>query len=464
MKKTLTMLTLGACTLLAFSSCQSTGGGYYDTEEAVPMSELTVEDGEIPPWLLEDSGDFQVDAGATTHSPDTFPLPEPEQALADSGSRASADQRQPELAANDVTIETEPDDVIVAPLDTPSTPVATPSQPAYLTTSTKPSTPVVTTPSAPQKPQKRTKRVTEPTLVTYKVKPGDNLSVIARRSGTTIDDIREASGISGDTIYAGTTIKVPYTPASYRMAQGGKAGSYTVRRGDTLAEIASAHGVSTQQLAKANKLTGSKASRIYVGQKLVIPGEGTSYTESTSTYTVKRGDTIAKIAARHGVTSRELLNANNISARNAANIRAGQKLTIPGKASTGNRSSQRRTYTVKRGDTIDLIASRNGVSTQELLKANKMTSRQANNIRAGQKLTIPGTGAAETSSSRNRSYTVRRGDSVAKIAAQNGVTVQELLAANKMTARQADKIHAGQKLVIPGKATKKNKTRRRSRR
>ncbi len=399
MKKTLTLLSMGACALLALNSCQNTGGdGYYGTEEAVPMSEMTVADGEIPPWLLEDSGDFQVDAGATTHNPNTFPIPEPGAPMADTGASASAGQRQPELAANsDVTIETNQDDIIVAPLETPTAPAATPAEPsapAYVTT---------TTTTAPQKAKKPTKRVTEPTLVTYKVKPGDNLSAIARRSGTTIEEIREVSGISGDTIYAGTTIKVPYTPSSYRMAQGGKAGSYTVKRGDTLAKIAADHGVTTQQLIKANKMTASKASRIRIGQKLIIPGEGgSSYSGTSSTYTVKRGDTIAKIAARQGVTVQELLKANKMTARQADSIHAGQKLTIPGKgrSAESSRGGKASTYTVKRGDTVAKIASRHGVTVQELLKANKMTARQANSIHAGQRLTIPGKKATKAKSRR----------------------------------------------------------------
>ncbi len=388
MKKTLTLLTMGACTMLALNSCQSfSGGGYYDTEEAVPMSEMTVADGEIPPWLLEDSGDIQVDAGATTHNPNTFPIPEPEESLADSGSSASASQKQPELAANDVTIETDQQDVIVAPIDKP-TATPTPSAPAYVSDST-PTT------------RKPSKRVTEPTLVTYKVKPGDNLSAIARRSGTTIEEIREVSGITGDTIYAGTTIKVPYTPASYRMSQGGKAGSYTVKRGDTLAKIAEAHGVTTQQLAQANKLTGWQASRIRVGQKLVIPGFGSEASARATSYTVKSGDTMDKIAARHGVTVQELIRANNLTARSASNIRAGQKLSIPAKASTSARSGKSSTYTVKRGDTIAKIANAHGITVQELLSANKLTASKANSIRVGQRLTIPGK-AAKSSKRRNR--------------------------------------------------------------
>ena len=67
MKKTFATIGLSACVLALMSSCQSTDGdGYGEWEEATPMSEMSVADGEIPPWLLEDDGSTQVDAGDYT--------------------------------------------------------------------------------------------------------------------------------------------------------------------------------------------------------------------------------------------------------------------------------------------------------------------------------------------------------------------------------------------------------------
>ncbi len=369
MKKTLTTLGMGACVLLAFNSCQSTDGdGYYGSEEAVPMSEMTVADGEIPPWLLEDTGDIQVDAGATTHNPNTLPIPEPGETMADGSGSTSANQRQPELAdANDVTIETNQDDIIVAPLEGTTSPVIAPAA----TAATSPVAPKETagsgalkkatadarktTSKKTQKPKKPAKRVTEPTLVSYKVKPGDNLSEIARRSNTTVAAIRKASGIKGDTIYAGATIKVPFTPNSYKMAQAEKAGkavkssTHTVKSGESLSKIAAKHGVTTQELLKANKMTMKQANRIHAGQKLTIPGKASKESSSSSgsstkakTYTVKRGETLSAIAAKNGVTTQALLKANGMTAKQAGRIRPGQKLTIPGKASGTKKQSKKK--------------------------------------------------------------------------------------------------------------------------
>ncbi len=364
MKKTLTTLGMGACVLLAFNSCQSTDGdGYYGSEEAVPMSEMTVADGEIPPWLLEDSGDFQVDAGATTHNPNTFPIPEPGETADEIGGSASARQQQPDLAGqDDVIVEERPGSSAVAVEPTTPNPVITPGAAVATTTSPVAPRPTASTGaikkgtastrkgSGQKKTSKTAKRVTEPTLVSYKVKPGDNLSEIARRSNTTIEAIRKASGIKGDTIYAGSTIKVPYTPNSYKMAQEGKASkssSYTVKSGDSIAKIASRHGVTTQALLKANNMSMKQASRIRPGQKLTIPGKGGSKSSNSGsskgskTHTVKRGDTLSAIASKYGVTTQALLKANGMTAKQASRIRPGQKLTIPGKTSS-KKSSKRR--------------------------------------------------------------------------------------------------------------------------
>ncbi len=290
MKKTLTTLGMGACVLLAFSSCQSTDGdGYYSSEEALPMSEMTVADGEIPPWLLEDNSGMQVDAGETTHNPNTFPIPEPEELIAERGGSASSKQNQPNLAANsDVEIETNPADIVVDPGETHAAPpviapATTPAKPKpetqrAVTTTRKPGSSTKKPGSKTTTSQKTGKRVTEPTLVTYKVKKGDNLSEIARRSGTTVAAIRKASGIKGDTIYAGSTIKVPYTPKGYKAGKESTAKSttYTVKKGDTLSGIAAKNGVSLQALLKANNMSSKQASSIRAGQKLTIPAKAGS--------------------------------------------------------------------------------------------------------------------------------------------------------------------------------------------
>lgn len=93
--------------------------------------------------------------------------------------------------------------------------------------------------------------------------------------------------------------------------------AYTVRRGDTLGVIAARHGVSIAALKTRNRLSSDK---ILVGQKLVIPAA------REITYTVRSGDTLASIALRNGVSLGDLKSRNRLT---TDRILVGQKLVIP---------------------------------------------------------------------------------------------------------------------------------------
>jgi LysM repeat protein len=101
--------------------------------------------------------------------------------------------------------------------------------------------------------------------------------------------------------------------------------SYRVKRGDTLYGIAQRHGISCAVLAERNGL--SRNYHVYAGQRLTIPSKATAQPGS---YTVKRGDTLYDIAQRHGITSATLAKYNGLSQDD--NIYPGQRLSIPAKA------------------------------------------------------------------------------------------------------------------------------------
>lgn len=114
------------------------------------------------------------------------------------------------------------------------------------------------------------------------------------------------------------------------------AATYTVKKGDTLAKIARENGVTYQSIMKANNL---QSTNIKVGQKLTV-GSTTAKTVTTSTttantaaatYVVKKGDTLAKIAAAYGTNYKTLMSWNGLS---STNIKVGQKLSVKGKATT----------------------------------------------------------------------------------------------------------------------------------
>lgn len=93
---------------------------------------------------------------------------------------------------------------------------------------------------------------------------------------------------------------------------------YTVRKGDTLAEVAEMFGVTTQTILWANDLTSKTLKE---GQELtILPVSGVRYT-------VKRGDTIEGIAKKYGGDAEEIKDFNNVS---ASTLIAGRVIMIPG--------------------------------------------------------------------------------------------------------------------------------------
>ncbi|MBA4312666.1 MAG: hypothetical protein C0417_08550 [Chlorobiaceae bacterium] len=109
----------------------------------------------------------------------------------------------------------------------------------------------------------------------YKIKSGDNLGSIAKKYGVAIEDLRKWNGFTSSSIQAGQIIEVliegngstSSMAAASDTGKNKKGVTYTVRRGDTLEKIASTFGVTIEQLRNWNKL---RTSRIVIGQELFI--------------------------------------------------------------------------------------------------------------------------------------------------------------------------------------------------
>lgn len=283
MKKTLSIIGLGACVLVALSSCSHYDGDTLGYEEAMPMSELAVGDGELPPWVFEGDDSYQIPAGDRTPEVidrNHFATPEPGESMAVSNGITS--QNQPALAHDDTVVDSHVGadfDPYAIPAPTPGATVTpTPSAPqqSVATTTPKKPKPIASTTKKKKVTKKKVKKVSEPTLVVYKVRPGDNLYEIAKRSNTTIAQIRRDSGIKGDIIHPGQTIKVRFTPKGYKASKKKATATtttYVVKKGDMLSRVAARHGVTTAALLKANNMTMAQAAKVRPGQKIVIPGK-----------------------------------------------------------------------------------------------------------------------------------------------------------------------------------------------
>lgn len=201
-------------------------------------------------------------------------------------------------------------------------------------------------------------------------------------------------------------------PASLRPAQPSAPAEYTIVRGDTISSIAGRYGLDTYAVLKLNNLQANTI--IYPGQKIKLTGSASAPAPAApaakpaapalastggSVYTVKSGDTLGAIAARHGVKLSEVLSWNGLNMSSI--IYPGQKIKIgsgqasapapapaaPAPAAPAPAASSG-SYTVKSGDTLSAIAAKHGVKLSDILSANKLTMSSV--IYPGNKLVIPG--------------------------------------------------------------------------
>lgn len=199
--------------------------------------------------------------------------------------------------------------------------------------------------------------------------------------------------------------------------------NYMVQRGDTLYGISKQFGVSVEKIREANNLPNNT---IQVGQQLKIPVESPS---TSTTYTVKKGDTLYKIAEAYNTTVDELTKLNNLT---TTTLQIGQQLKIP----TENDSI---TYTVKKGDNLYNIANTYNTTVEEIKQLNGLTS---NLLSIGQILKIP-TNKIEIN---YKEYEVQPNDNLYKIAQMFNTTVETIVKENNLSSTI---LSVGQILKIP---------------
>jgi lysozyme len=122
------------------------------------------------------------------------------------------------------------------------------------------------------------------------------------------------------------------TAAPPPASSGGNVVWHTVQPGETLSSIARRYGTTWQTVAQANSL--SNPNQIYVGQKLKIPASSPGGSSGGSTgcrirHTVKSGDWVWQIARDYGVSPYDILAANGLTIQSANTIYPGTVLCIP---------------------------------------------------------------------------------------------------------------------------------------
>lgn len=243
-----------------------------------------------------------------------------------------------------------------------------------------------------------------------------------------INNINEATNIKNEwEDYAEAVVKslANYTNVPY-YKEGESQEIYTVKKGDSLWKIANKYNTTVEKLKSANNL---KTNTLSVGQKLVIPSISVS-PEVSDTYIVQKGDSLWSIANKFNMTVSELKNLNNLT-NNLLSI--GQVLKIKDSSNNG-----KTTYTVQKGDSLWVIANKYGITTEELKSYNDLTS---NLLSIGQVLKIP-----QGKTSTENIYTVKKGDSLWTIANRYNTTVEKIKVLNNLT---SNLLSIGQQLKIP---------------
>ena len=261
------------------------------------------------------------------------------------------------------------------------------------------------------------------------------------------------------------------------------ASTYTVEKGDTVSFIASKFKTSVTNLKKWNNLS---SDIIYPKQVLKVSKDDSSYSSSSSTestasaktYTIKSGDTLSAIAAKHSTTVKKLKTWNDLksdlifpgqvikvstgSSESSTSTDSFSEDVTDSSSSDNTNVSTTKTYTVKSGDTLYQIANKHSITVSQLMSWNDLSNTI---IYPAQvlKVTKPSTngttdssGSSGSSSSSGSSvttpttYTVKSGDTLSKIARTYSMTVSQIKSLNDLT---SDLIYVGQKLTISKEAS-----------
>ncbi len=223
-------------------------------------------------------------------------------------------------------------------------------------------------------------------------------------------------------------------PTGQALAASSCGTGYTVVKGDTLLKIAARCDTTVSALRRANPEIGN-GNLIYPGQYLYLPGALILGSGGYDTYIIARGDTLRALATRFS-TSVDVLLSLNSDITDANRIYEGQRLVVP---AAGNSNPPPapvptgKSYIVQKGDTLKKIAIWTGTTLDAILAVNPQITN-ANLIYVGQVINLPDSVT---------SYTVQSGDTLKKIAVRFGTTLDSILALNPGISNP-DKIYVGQ--------------------
>lgn len=170
----------------------------------------------------------------------------------------------------------------------------------------------------------------------YKVKKGDSLYKIAKKFHVSVDELKKINNIDDGKLKPGmkltlvkdeAKVKEPkresntYETTKLQKTESASPNSkdsefHIVNKGDTLASIARKYGVSISEIREINDL---RSKRLKIGQKILLRRTG------PRTYIVKKGDNIWKIAKKYNIDAEEIMELNELE---SDELKPGQKLIL----------------------------------------------------------------------------------------------------------------------------------------
>ncbi len=285
----------------------------------------------------------------------------------------------------------------------------------------------------------------------HTVKKGETISKVARKYEVSTSSIRRWNKLRSNRLRRGQRLKIntyERVPIEEEEVEVELASNNTA----TQKEAADTQDEDTnvEEAGDTNEVDDEEET---TEPKVVASTKSSAKPEGKLQYhKVKRGESLVSIADTYGVTIDDLKEWNNLS---STRINAGKQLKVYSDKKTVSKTSQKANYhTVRRGETLSSIASKYGVSVNDLKEWNDI---DGSSITAGQKLVV-NSGKATSSKSKKSSskktsgkssyktYKVKSGETLGEIAERNGTTASAIRRANGI---KGSNIRAGQTLKIP---------------
>ena len=300
----------------------------------------------------------------------------------------------------------------------------------------------------------------------HKVQRGESLSVIANQYNKSLAQLMSYNKLRKSSLIVGQKIKIPgvyieSSPAT-KIAKTESASEvvtkeqvHKVKRGESLSVIANNYDKSMALLKSYNKL---QTTSLAVGQEIKIPGnlQHTISEQPSRLHTVKRGESLSVIASHYNTTIAELKRDNQLS---STSLKVGQKIKIAASTSENTvlktaKLAKPTFHKVKSGESLSVIAQYYDRSAKQFEVYNKLSSSR---LLVGQTLKIPNDDYQVPVIP--SSHTVKSGQSLSVIAQQYDSTIKQLKLFNNL---RSSTLFVGQKLKIPDQNVEKTEHKVRS--